>query len=678
MAAAIVRIVRTPRFAVYVACAVVAVVANALLGKETMWDTLNYHLYAGFSALHDRSGMDYFPAGPQSYFNPYVYVPFYLLAMSKLPAIWAASILALIQSGLLWLTYELALQVAPADHPRAQVAAGVCAVVLAFANPILIGELGSSYADITTAELVLAGWLLLLRAVRFPGRARVLYAGLLLGAVSALKLTNTAHALAASMLILFLPGTVRTRVRSLLGFGFAASIGFLVVAAPWAIRLQHQFGNPFFPLLNGVFRSPQYSVGTVLDYRFIPGTFMEALRRPFEIVSAAPMTDNEVPSPDLRYALLAVLGSVALIGLLWRRRKASGSMIVPAGQRPTWWSLAALGCAFVVDWILWLRASGNGRYFLAMACVAGVLAVALVFRLLVHWPRLRNYLLVFIFLAQGTLLVLGAEFRYSAWWDGNPWFQVSMPKVPSTPSLYFAWGNPSNAFIAPFLPKGSGLVNIGGDYELGPAGASGETMRRLIRGYTPHLQVIMFDWNRHVEGSFDPALFVDANDALEPFGLRAESGSCTNIEVADIKGSSVVPAVELRRLPRYAEYSTLYLVTCHVVVAPPGKDPQLVAERAAADATFNHLEDACPQLFQPARTVTRNYSTAQEQIWMRRYAATSLAAIVGPTYLLIKSDDRPGAPDFLGRESDWARAQQPLACGRRNGRYWAKLLRRPR
>src|SRR6185437_1917244 len=181
------------------------------------------------------------------------------------------------------------------------------------------------------------------------------------------------------------------------------------------------------------------------------------------------------------------------------------------------------------------------------------------------------------------------------------------------------------------------------------------------------------------EGSFNPALFVDANDALQPFGLRAESGSCANIEVADIKGSSVVPAVELRRLPRYADYSTLYLVTCRVVAAAPTRrDPQLAAERAAADAVFDHLEDACPELFQPARTVTRNYSTAQEQVWMRRYAATSLAAIIGPTYLLIKSDDRPGAPVFLGRESDWVRAPQPLACGRSNGRYWAKLLRRAR
>src|SRR6185437_14560469 len=132
------------------------------------WDTLDYHFYAGFSALQDRFGMDYFPAGSQTYFSPYVYVPFYLLASSRLPAILDASILAVAQSGILWLTYEIALQLAPNEDRRAWLMMSVCSVLLAFANPILLDQFGSSFADITTAELVLGGWLLLLLAVRVP------------------------------------------------------------------------------------------------------------------------------------------------------------------------------------------------------------------------------------------------------------------------------------------------------------------------------------------------------------------------------------------------------------------------------------------------------------------------------------------------------------------------------
>ena len=46
---------------------------------------VNYHLYAGFSAVNDRFAQDYFAAGPPSYFNPYAYVPFYVLVRSDSP-----------------------------------------------------------------------------------------------------------------------------------------------------------------------------------------------------------------------------------------------------------------------------------------------------------------------------------------------------------------------------------------------------------------------------------------------------------------------------------------------------------------------------------------------------------------------------------------------------------------
>ena len=104
-------VVTSPRVYVYVACTVLALVTSYLLGKDMRWDTLDYHLYAGFSAIHDRFNQDYFAAGGQSYFNPYIYAPFYLLATTGLPALAIASVFAIVQSGILWLTYELALEV---------------------------------------------------------------------------------------------------------------------------------------------------------------------------------------------------------------------------------------------------------------------------------------------------------------------------------------------------------------------------------------------------------------------------------------------------------------------------------------------------------------------------------------------------------------------------------------
>src|ERR1700677_4412823 len=189
------RVVTSPRFLVYVLCTLLALLIAYWQGKEMLWDTLDYHLYAGFSAIHDRFDVDYFAAAPQSYLNPYAYVPFYLLATSGLTALAAAAILAVLQSAILWLSYELAVAVAPPDHRGVRIAIGAAAALLALANPVLIQQLGSSFADITTGELALAGWLVMIGTIGAPSSWRVAGAGLLLGAASALKLTNSIDAL---------------------------------------------------------------------------------------------------------------------------------------------------------------------------------------------------------------------------------------------------------------------------------------------------------------------------------------------------------------------------------------------------------------------------------------------------------------------------------------------------
>src|SRR5882762_2047227 len=90
------------RVPVYAAFTVLAVALNYVLGKEMAWDTLHYHFYAGFSALNDRFEQDYFAAGIQSYFNPYAYVPFYVLVRLGLPGIAVGSVLAMAHSVVLW------------------------------------------------------------------------------------------------------------------------------------------------------------------------------------------------------------------------------------------------------------------------------------------------------------------------------------------------------------------------------------------------------------------------------------------------------------------------------------------------------------------------------------------------------------------------------------------------
>jgi hypothetical protein len=661
------------RLPVYIACVVLALAGNYLFGKEMAFDLLNYHLYAGFSAVNDRFGQDYFAAGPQSYFNPYAYVPFYALVSTGLPALAIASSLAAVHSIILWLTFELGVAVCPSDDGRARAAMGICAVVLAYMNPILMQQIGSSFADITTAELVLAGWVLLAAAVRTPRVVPVICAGLMIGLASALKLTNAVHAIAGIAVLAFLPLPPRARLRQGFVYGPSLAIGFAILAAPWSYRLERMFGNPLFPLMNSVFRSPEYTAEPLRHFRFIPDTLAEALWRPFAMLDPMQMVHNELRSPDLRYAVLvalvAALVALVLFQRLRRRFAGRSPQSMPAKPVGSARVLAALGCGLGADWLLWLYSSGNSRYFLPMACVAAVLIVGLLFRLFAAHPKARNYILAAIFVVQAVQLWMGTDYRWDARPWGGPWLNVAVPKtLRSEPDLYLTVGMQSNSFIAPYLASGAGLINFSGSYALGPDGANGARISALISRYTPHVRVLIRGAKVRENTERGEPRRAQVDMALERFDLRVDTNDCETIAVTDAP-SEPIPASESSTPAAQMRADATSLVSCRVI-ADSADHSARIARQLAADVVLDRLEDACPKLFQPRRPVTEHRGSG----WIRYYGDTDLWAWVSQGWVKMYQSQRGTFRIFIGRESDWARAPQRVSCGRRDGLYFAKVL----
>jgi hypothetical protein len=661
-----------PRLSVYAACTVLALVTNYLLGQDIAWDTQNYQFYAGFAAINDRFSQDYFAAGPPSYFNPYAYAPFYALVKAGLSPLEICSALAIAHSVILWLTFELAVCVCPRDDRRLCMTYGICAVAVTFANPILVQQIGSSFADITTAELVLAGWLLLARAVRAPRVSLVVCSGLLLGAATALKLTNSVHAIAGCAILTMLPTRPCARIRYGLRYALGLALGFTVVAGPWSYRLEQTFGNPLFPLLNDVFQSPEFTTEPLRHLRFTPESFAEALWRPFAMIDPLPMVQEELTAPDLRYALLVVLISALFLRSLWLRfvHSTPSAQQEPAAPARL---VTALGCGLAADWALWLRASGNGRYFLPMASVAAVVIVALLFRLFATRVKVRNYLFFAIFGAQIVQLCFGANHRWNGIsWD-RQWLQIEVPKKLATePNLYFTIGAQSNSFIAPFLARGAGLVNFSGGYALGPEGAGGARIGSLIRRYAPHLRVLWRgpplpadEAQRKLPGS-------TIDDALVRFGLRVDASDCDTITVHGLPPEAQTTFKFSQPLEPVGQQSrdTSYLTSCHIV--PDDADRSaLIARERAVDIVFDRLEDACPILFQPRRLRTEHSG----EIWRRYYVNTDLVALVSLESVKFFDPIRGGRMVYLGAESNWINAPVQIDCGRRDGHYFATVVK---
>jgi hypothetical protein len=655
------------RLPTYLTCTVLALLSNYLLGKDMSWDMLNYHMYAGFSALNDRFAQDYFAAGPQSYFNPYAYVPFYGLARSGLSSLATSSLLTVAHSVILWLTFELAILVCPSNDDRNRLAMGFCAIALALANPILIQQLGSSFADITTAELVLGGWVLLISAVRRPRTGAMICAGLLLGAAAALKLTNSVHAIASFAVLVWLPLPLRARAQHALLYITFLAVGFGIVAAPWSYHLAHMFGNPFFPLLNNIFQSTEFTTEPLRQFRFIPANFSQALWRPFAMVNPVRMVHEELSAPDPRYAVLVVLSCALLTRWLRDRFKSVG----PLSTQPDvdLRVLGALGCGFAVDWALWLSASGNSRYFLPMASVAAVLLVVVLFRLLASCLKIRNYILAAIFLSQIVQLSMGAEFRWTGVpWNGR-WFNITMPqKLALEPNLFLTIGMQSNSFLGAFLAPNSGLVNFSGSYTpLANNGASGARVEALIHRYKPQVRMLVRGEKLYSDGERRLPRLTQVDEALARFGLRVDTTDCATIAVRGLPPDLEI-GFKSSRPNQAGPLDVTYLVTCHVIEEHVDRSSTTVRQRAV-DLVLNRLEDACPELLQPSRSGTEQDGPG----WHRIYANTDLRATISDGWVRIRDPLRADALIYAGRESDWVQEAQRLECGRTPDGYSARL-----
>lgn len=655
------------RIPVYFACTIVSLLINYVLGKDMAWDMLNYHLYAGFSALNDRFSQDYFAAGPQSYFNPYAYAPFYLLVRSGLSSVAVSSSLALVHSAILWLTFELALLICPFGDRQTRLWFGLCAIAMALVNPILIQQIGSSFADITTGEIVLAGWLLLVSALRTPGMLRIGCAALLLGTASALKPTNLIPALAAFPILFLLPVQFRVRLSQVLAFALAFGAGLAIAGGFWSFRLERMFGNPVFPLLNGIFRSAEFTIEPLRQFRFIPDTIAEALWRPFAMADPVSMVHEELSAPDIRYAVLLVLLGIAIIRYLWTRRYRGGINFADANEAESARMTAALACAFAVDWMAWISSTGNSRYFLPASNVAAVLLVSLIFRLF-QKPKPRIYFIAIVLAVQSLQLWTATDFRWSAMPWNKRWIEILVPdKLSSEPALYFTMGGQSNSFIAPYLPMGAGFINFSGGYALSSQGIGGARIQAAIRGFAPHLRVLFRGERLYRDDEHGSPRVSQVDSALNQFGLRSDPDDCDVITLHGFPAEPefIVEGTTRRVIP---SSNTLHLLTCRLI--PTAADAELKLRRQVLDSVLNNVEDSCPLLFQPRRPNT-DYGSYMA---LRSYSNTDITLWVSNGSVKFRQAGRGDETKYLGSESLWTQAAQKLNCGRSKGHFFANTV----
>ena len=414
--------------------------ALLVLGQDHNWDLQNYYLYDPFAWLHGRLRLDIAPAQVQTWHNPLLDVPMYLMNAARWPGalicIWLA-LPSMVALFLLLRMYALL-----SIHPFSRVRLATLSV-FTMGGVGFFAVIGTCLNDAFVAAGILGSLFLVLREdPAADGYRAWCLAGALAGATTGLKLTAAVYCLGLAGAALALPSWQRTSYRfgALLAGGVA---GFALTYGYWGTLLFQLHGNPIFPYYNQLFHSPDATFAANADERFHPAGVADALLIPLRLLEKTQLYSEKL----LRDPRL-FLGLVAWPTLLWRarRNKDAGD----AMRRTRLRAIAGFGSVALLAWSL---QSGIYRYALPLEML-GCLGFVLVVEGL---PARR--------LQSGSIIgcLLAIAMTYPATW-GRTQFQatfvdVQMPALPHGAMIVLSGWSPL-AYAVTALPDDVAAIAI--------------------------------------------------------------------------------------------------------------------------------------------------------------------------------------------------------------------------
>jgi hypothetical protein len=584
-------------------------------GKDVNWDQLNYHYYLPYELLAGRLGQDFFAASAQSYLNPVGYLPFYLMVASGWHSVLVSCVLAAAHSSSIGLLYLISRELFAHLPERDRSIFSCLAAALGAASGVYWMTVGASFLDPLLVPPMLAGTLLLLR------ERNCALAGALFGLAAALKYSNAVFALAA------LPLALTISWRASLAYIAAGAAAVALLAGPWLVALQREFGNPVFPLMNAWFRSPDALPINLIGERFGVGGPLGLLAFPFRMTTLDSGVYSENFAPDLRFAALFL--ALASLAIFAARRRLP---VVGVLQRADWRLLVFFFAALA----LWLATSTNARYGLVVLLIAGVCLARLVERCLP--ARAARIVLGSLLVVQLGITLIASPPRWflaESW--SRHWFPYAVPgRAVREPALYLTVEILPMAVIAPFVHPASGFVNVRGQHTLP---ADSPKLLALLGRHRGHVRVL----GRDLQPQIDDV-------RLRRLGYRVDPGDCFAIPWRPDDDDALSRAANwVAGEPKPAE--PLSLTSCALLESP--RDPVDLARERRASAVFDRVEKACPRLFRGQTAVTEPFGSG----WSRLYTGLDARLELSGDQLSLnryRADVQIG----LGKLSDWDRADR--------------------
>lgn len=440
------------------------------LGQDKSIELQLYHYFNVHSFLTHRMSQDIVPCGIQSYFNPILDIPYYLLSkyLNNYPRIFV--FLQGFWGGILmFLIYKITdfIFKKPGIEKTFFI---LFSIIVGTSGWVYILELGTCLDDLQVSIFSLLTLYILLKTIFKPASKKrtslIFLAGLSLGIGVGLKLTICIFATAFLLTLLFLYKKISSPIKTIFYFLLGCSIGFLIIDGHWLYTVYSQFKNPVFPFLNNFFKSEYTMTSNYIDSRFRPQTLFEWL---FFYPLLCPCSNKSIadlqPFIDHRYILSFI--SVIIFWLIYFVSKFNANKINKQLDIYIEGDHSCFIFLFITfSYMIWLKVFSILRYILTIEILTGIILSIFILYLLVLFKKKFIYICILILLA--IFLLRTTTYQQMKKPIGPKLFEVQDLHIPDGSvvflcgfpvSFYAAFQNPNSHFVYSYSDRGYGYYH---------------------------------------------------------------------------------------------------------------------------------------------------------------------------------------------------------------------------
>ena len=440
---------------------------SIFLGKDMNWDLRNYHFYNGYSFLENRLEYDYFPAQIQTFLNPVMDVPLYLMIRflpDKLTGFMIGGFQGTNMSVLILISYQI-IDNSSFKHKSLQSKLLLLFIVLTgIFSPIFLSQIGTTFGDNITSFFVLFGVLIIIRDRN--NKLCLLMSSIFFGLAAGLKLTNLIYCIATVITVFVIePKSIKGKLASSLESSIGIILGILLTGGYWMLLMLVKYGNPIFPFYNNFFKSSYWSTNSWEDKRWLPESFLEGVSYIFRWTSkSTSIVTAELPFRDTRWLIilfvLLTLVICKLIVFLIRDfnylnfKKDIKNSFKTLNHNELYIIMFSL-----VSFVIWIYKFSIHRYIIPLELISGLLIF-----ILIDIIKINLNIKVFLFLTLSILIILTTippNWGRTSW--NQFWFEINIPheiiKSPDDTTIVIVSRSPVS-YIIPFFPEQIRFVRL--------------------------------------------------------------------------------------------------------------------------------------------------------------------------------------------------------------------------